>query len=123
MAREAAGFDFSAEMRAFAEKSVAQARQAFDSFVTAAQQAAANAQSQAAAMQSGTREVSDLAVRFAEKNIASSFEFAQRLVQAKDVREVMALHADYVNAQVAALTDQAKELSRHAAKLGSPAAH
>jgi len=110
-------FDVSAEMRAFAEKSVEQARAAFDSFISATQQAVNTAQSQALTAQAGAREVGELAMRFAERNISSSFEFAQRLMQAKDPKEVTALHADYVNSQIATLTEQAKELSKQAAKM------
>jgi phasin family protein len=61
-------------------------------------------------MQAGAKEVGELAMGFAERNITSSFEFAQRLLQAKDPKEIMALHADYVNSQIAALTEQGKEL-------------
>ena len=41
-------FEIPAEMRAFAEKSVEQAKQAFDSFIAAAQHAVSTAESQAA---------------------------------------------------------------------------
>jgi hypothetical protein len=61
--------------------------------------------------------VGELARGFAERNIASSFEFAQKLLQAKEPKEVMALHAEYVNTQIAVLTDQAKELSKRVAKM------
>ena len=70
-----------------------------------------------AGARAGAKEVGELAVRFAERNIASSFEFAQQLVRAKDSQEVMALHADYVKRQIAALSDQAKELTKEAAKM------
>ena len=42
---------------------------------------------------------------FAEHNIATSFELAQRLVRAKDVEEVLKLQADYIKTQMQALTD------------------
>lgn len=118
-----AAFDISNEMRNFAERSVEQARAAFDSFVSAAQQAVNTAQSQAMNAQSGAREVGELAMRFAERNISSSFQFAQRLLQAKDAQEVTKLHTEYVNGQMAALTEQAKELSQKAASMAKPAAH
>ena len=54
---------------------------------------------------------------FAERNIASSFEFAQKLLQAKEPKDVLALHTDYVNTQIASLSDQAKEVSRRAVKM------
>jgi hypothetical protein len=54
---------------------------------------------------------------FAERNIASSFEFARKLLQAKDPKDVMALHAEYVNSQIAVLTEQGKELTSRASKM------
>jgi len=56
-------------------------------------------------------------VGFAERNIASSFEFALKLLQAKDPNDVMALHTEYVNNQIAVFTEQGKELGRRAAKM------
>lgn len=113
----ATNFDIPSEMRAFAEKSVEQARVAFDSFMSAAQQAVNTAQTQALNAQSGAREVGELALRYAEENVSASFEFAQRLVAAKDASEVAAMHADYVKNQIAVLSDQAKELGKKATKL------
>lgn len=113
-------FEIPAEMRAFAEKSVEQAKQAFDSFISAAQKAVATADQQAASARSNAQELSGLAVRFAERNIATSFDFAQRLVRAKDAEEVLALQAEYVKSQMAALNEQAKELGQQAAKMATP---
>lgn len=114
-------FEIPKEMRAFAEKSVEQAKLAFDSFITAAQQAVNTAESHATTARSGAKEAGDLAMRFAERNIASSFDFAQRLLRAKDPQEVAALHAEYVKSQVATLTEQAKELSQQAARMAAQA--
>ncbi|HET9688505.1 MAG TPA: phasin family protein [Pseudolabrys sp.] len=86
-----------------AEKSVEQVKQAFNIFISAAQHAVSAAENQAASVQAG-REVGELAMGFAERNITSSFEFAQCLLQAKDPKDVMALHAD-LNSQIAALTE------------------
>lgn len=117
MANEAnTNFEIPAEMRAFAEKSVEQAKQAFNHFIAAAHHAVSTTENQATSVQTGAREVSEMAIRNTEHNIAASFEFAQSLVRAKNSEEVMALHADYVKSQMAALTDQAKELSKQAAK-------
>lgn len=115
-------FEIPAEMRALAEKSVDQARQAFEAFMSAATQAASTADKQAAGARAGVKEVGELAVRFAQRNVASSFEFAQQLVRAKDSQEVMALHADYVKRQIAALSEQTKELTKEAAKMAGAAA-
>jgi phasin len=113
MAKESMGkFEIPAEMRALAEKSVEQAKQAFDSFIAAAQHAVSTAETQAVTARSGVKEVGEMAIGFTQHNVASSFEFAEKLVRAKDAQELTALHTDYVKNQIAALTDQAKELSK-----------
>ena len=117
MTKGSMNFEIPAEMRALAEKSVEQARQAFETFMSAATHAASTADKQVQGAQAGAKEVGSLAVRFSERNLAASFLFAQQLVRAKDTQEVMALHADYVKRQIATLSDQAKELSKEAAKM------
>jgi phasin len=112
-----ANYEIPPQMREFAEKSVAQAKQAFDSFVAAAQHAVKTAETQAATTQSGVKEVGALAMSYAERNINSSFEFAQKLMRAKDTKEIMALNSEFVSGQIAVLTEQAKELSKQATKI------
>jgi len=114
---ETTRFEIPADMLALAEKSVEQAKQAFDIFISAAQHAVSTAEHQAASAQAGAKEIGELAMGFAERNITSSFEFAQKLLQAKEPRDVMTLHAEYVNSQIATLTEQGKELSQRAANL------
>ncbi len=98
------------DMREFAEKSVDQARKAFEGFVSAAQKAAGQADDTAASMQSNVKVVGGKAMSFAEENIRSAFDQAQKLVQAKDVQEVLTLQSDFVKAQMATLQEQAKQL-------------
>jgi phasin len=123
MAKESsARFEIPSDMRALAEKSVEQAKQAFDIFISAAQHAVSTAENQAASAQAGAKEVGELAMGFAERNIASTFDFAQKLLQAREPKDVLVLHADYVNSQISTLTDQAKELSKAATKMGGQGA-
>ena len=110
-------FEVPAEMRELAEKSVAQAKQAFDGFIAATQHAVGTAETQVKSMQTGAKDAGGLAMKFAERNVAASFDFAQKLLHARDAQEVTALQAEYVKSQLAALTDQAKELSQQAAKM------
>ena len=105
-------FDVPTQMRQFAEQSVEQARKAVDGFMTAAQKAVTTAETQAATAQSGAKDMSQKAMSFAEQNIANSFEFAQKLVRAKDVQEVMALQQEYLKSQMQAMQAQAKDLGR-----------
>jgi hypothetical protein len=108
---------YPANVLALAEKSAEEAKQAFDIFISAAQHAVNTAETQAAKAQAGAKQVGELAMGFAERNIAISFEFAQKLLQAKKPKDVTALHAEYVNTQTAALTDQAKEQGKRVAKM------
>src|SRR5215813_2544818 len=103
MAKEATGhFEIPREMRAFAEQSVEQARKAFDGFMTAAQ--------------NGAKDVRQKAMGFAEKNVAMSFEFAQKLVHARDIEEVTRLQTEFVQRQMQALAEQAQELAQTATR-------
>jgi phasin len=102
-------FDIPADMRVLAEKSVEQAKQAFDIFISAAQHAVSTAENQAASAQAGAKEIGELAMGFAERNVASSFEFVQKLLQVKEPNDVMALHSEYVNSQIAARSPSRRE--------------
>ena len=109
-------FEIPSEIRALAEKSVEQARQAFDGFITAAQNAVSALDDQAATARKGAKDVTEKAMSFAQQNIASSFELARQLVGAKDAQDVMKLQGDYIARQMQVLAEQAKELGRAPAK-------
>ena len=96
-------------MRDMAEKSVEQARKAFEGFIGAAQKAVGQADSTAATMQTNARAIGDKTVTFAEQNMRSAFDFAQKVVRASDMQEILALQVEYVRTQMAALQEQAKE--------------
>lgn len=118
MTKDMPNFEIPAEMRALAEKSVEQAKQAFDSFISATQHAVNTAENQANTTRTGAKEVGELAMKFAERNMTASFDFAQKLLRARDVSEIVSLQSEYVRAQVTAFTDQAKELGGQAARMG-----
>lgn len=103
-------FEVPTQMRQFAEQSLEQARKAVDGFLTTAQKTAATLETQTNAAQTGAKDVGQKAMSFAEQNIANSFEFAQKLVRAKDIQEVMALQQEYLQHQMKAMSEQAKDL-------------
>jgi phasin len=109
------------QMRAFAEQGVQNARNAFDQFMTATQRAVSAFEGQATSAHSNVRGLHHKVLDFSQRNIAASFEFAQRLLHARDGEEVVKLHAEFVKAQVEALTEQARELTAHAATAASKA--
>lgn len=109
-------FEIPTDVRSFAEQSVEQARRAFEGFVTASQKAATVLEGQASVAQTGVKDLRQRSMMFAERNVASSFEFAQKLVRASNPEEVMKLQAEFVKAQMQALTEQAQELGQSATK-------
>ena len=114
-------FEMPADMRVFAERSVEQAKQAFDGFISAAHQAVNAFEGQAETARKGARQVAEKAISFAEKNVANSFEFAQQLVRAKDVQEVLRLQADFIRGQMQVLSEQVRELGETAGKAATEA--
>ncbi len=107
-------FEIPTEMRQVAEKSLEDARKAFDGFISAAQKAAAEIEEQATLAQAGAKDVGKKAMAFAEQNVATSFEFARKLARAKNAEEIVRLQAEFVKTQMHVLSDQAKELGEAA---------
>ncbi len=115
-------FDIPADMRAMAEKSVEQARVAFNTFMTAAQEAVATFEGQAKATQAGAKDIGEKALSYAERNVANTFAFADRIVRAKDAQEFIRLQTEFIQAQMKELAEQAKDLGESAAKIAMKSA-
>jgi phasin len=108
-------FQIPPEMRALAEKSVEQAKQAVEGVISAAHRTVGAIEGQAETARQGAKDVSAKAMEFAQRNITSSFDFAQKLVRAKDLQEMLELQASYMRTQMQVLAEQAKELGQMAA--------
>jgi phasin len=98
------------ELRDFAERSVDQARKAFEGFVTVAQKAAGTVDGVATDAQTGVKHVGANVFGFAEKNVNAAFDLAQKLVHVKDPQEAFALQSEFLKNQLDAMQSQAKEL-------------
>jgi phasin len=103
-------FDIPDQMREVADKSVEQAKKAVSQYLDATTQAVAKAEGSAKSMREGAAEMSRQALAFVEENVAASFDFAQRLVQARTVEELAALHKEFIAKQMASLSEQGKSL-------------
>ena len=110
-------FGMPKEIRAFVEQSVTQAKHAFDGFIQAANKAMGQFEGQAQAARGGANEIAHKSMAYAEQNMAATFEFAEKLMQAKDATEVMRLQSDYLGRQMQALSTQVQELGQSAAKM------
>ena len=106
-----------------AEASLDQARKAFDTFISSAQQtAAAFGGASLGGPGSAAKEISAKAIAFAEKNVQTSLAYAQQLIHAKDLTEVMRLHTEYVQGQMRALAEQASEMGQTVTRAAMDAA-
>ncbi len=103
-------YEIPSELRDFAERSVDQARKAFEGFVTVAQKTAGTVDGAALEAQSGAKNVGSQILGFAEQNVNAAFDLAQKLVHAKDAQEAFALQSAFLQKQIDALQGQAKEL-------------
>jgi len=122
MAKQVPGYEVPPQVREMAEKSVEQAKKAFDGFITQAHKAVSTVEGQTSAMQAGAKDVNAKAVAYAEANVAAAFEFAQKLVKATDINEVVRLQTEYAQSQMKAYGEQAKELGAAATKAFTDAA-
>nr|WP_301288598.1 phasin [Methylorubrum extorquens] len=102
-------YEVPTEMRDFAEKSVEQARKAFDSFIGAARRTADTVQGSTDLARSNATSISSRGFEYAEQNVNAAFDLAQKLVRSRDVQEAMQHQAEFVRAQFAAIQAQAKE--------------
>jgi phasin len=98
------------EIRDFAEKSVDQARKAFEGFTGAAHKAIATVDGSPLNIPGGAKDVGMKALTYAEANVKAAFDLAQKLVHAKDPQEVLQLQAEFVKTQLGVIQEQTKEL-------------
>jgi phasin len=117
MSEDAQGrFEIPKDLRSMAETGFQQAREAFEKFVAGANAAAGNIEEHGASVRANAKDISAKAISFAEKNVHASLDYAQSLVHAKDLSEVMRLHGEYVQAQMRALAEQASEIGHAVSK-------
>ena len=115
-------FEIPKEMRSMAEASFDQARKAFENVLGSAQQTAAKIEGQGATVRAGAKDISAKAISYAEKNVAASLDYAQQLLHAKDLAEVMRLHSEYVQSQMRSLAEQASEMGQLVSRAAMDAA-
>jgi phasin len=120
-------FEIPKEMRSMAEASVEQARRTFEKLLATAQETAGSMEERGASVRAGAKDIGGKAFTFAEKNMQASLDYAQSLVHAKDLPEVMRLHGEFVKNQMRVLTEQASEMGqamgRAAMEAAKPRSH
>jgi phasin len=105
-------FEIPKDMRSMAEAGFDQARKTFEKFLSTAQTAADSIEERGVTMRAGAKDVGAKAMAYAEKNVQSSLDYAEKLLHARDLPEVLRLHSEYVQTQMRSLAEQASEMGQ-----------
>ncbi|WP_018182713.1 phasin family protein [Kaistia granuli] len=109
-------FEIPEQMRAFADKSVDQAKKAFDDFMGATAKAVEKSETSAKSMQSSARDVNRQALAFLEANVAASFDFAQQMVRARTVEEIAQIQQAFLKKQAEVAQTQTRDIAETMSK-------
>ena len=101
-------FEIPTDMRKMTEQSMEQARTAINAYLQFFQRVPGDVM--------GGSALSNKVLGYAERNVARAFEFAQKLVQVKNVQDLFMLQMEFIQAQMQAMTEQAKELGEATTK-------
>jgi phasin len=115
-------FEIPKEMRSMAEAGFDQARKGFEKFLAGAQQTAETIGQRDATVRAGAKDISAKAISYAEMNVQASLDYAQALLHARDLTEIMRLHSEYVQAQMRSLAQQASEMGQIVSRAAMDAA-
>jgi len=115
-------FEIPKEMRSMADAGLEQARRTFEKFIEGAQVAADSLSARTATVGAGAKDATATAFSYAEKNVQASLDYAESLVHAKDLSEVMRLHREYVQAQMRSLAEQASDMGQIVSRTAMDAA-
>ena len=85
-------FEIPKNMRSMAEAGVAQARQAFERFISGAQAASDSLSARTATVGEGAKDASAMAFSYAEKNVQASLDHAEALSHARVLDELFELN-------------------------------
>jgi phasin len=105
-------FEIPKDVRSMADAGFEQARQTFEKFLAGAQATAGSIEERGATVRASAKDVTAKAMTYAEKNVQASLDYAQSLLHAKDLGDVMRLHAEYVQSQMRSLAEQASEMGQ-----------
>jgi len=110
-------FEIPGEMRAAAERNVEQARLAFSDYATMVKEAFSTFDQWVMNSQASAGSFNRMAIDFAQRNGQSAFDFAQEIVQVKDINELIELQTEFVQEQIQVLTGQLKAFGEKTAEI------
>jgi phasin len=100
------------KMREMAKTTLGSAKEAVTKYMTESQRVREKVDSGVRSSYSNLKEMNDKAVAFAEANVSAGFDFAQKLLDAKDPQEIGKIYQAH-------LKDQIEKMNEHFRELGS----
>ena len=82
----------------------------------AAQGAVSALEDRFTASQASANEIGDKAMSFAERNVSSAFDFAQKILQVKDIQELVRMQTEFAQSQMNVLSEQVKDMGNTISK-------
>jgi hypothetical protein len=103
-------FEIPSEMRVVAARSVERAKLDFKGYIRATEEATSTFEARVEASQLAAGQISKMAMNFALRDALVAFEFAQKIIQARNVSEFTKIFAEFVNPQMQVLSEQWRDL-------------
>lgn len=95
--------------RQLAEQGLEQSKVVLDGFMTAARSSADSIDQQAS-------DIRERSLAMAAQTVTNSFDFAHRLLRAREPQDVLQLQSEFISRQAQTVADQAKELGQTIAR-------
>jgi hypothetical protein len=98
------------KMREMAQTTLDKAKEAVSKYMTESQKMREKADSTMRESYSNAKEMNEKAAAFAEANVRTGFELAERLLQAKDPQEMGTIYQSHLKEQMEKMNAQFREL-------------
>jgi phasin family protein len=93
-------------MRDMTEQSLKQSKTAFEGFLEMAGKTVENIDQQAS-------EIHKRSISLVAETLSNTFDFAHKIIQAKEPQELLQLQSDFISRQAQAVAEQSKQLGQH----------
>jgi hypothetical protein len=97
-------------MREMAQTTLDSAKEAVSKYMTESQKMRDRVDSGMRSSYSSMKEMNDKAVAFAEANVSAGFDLAQKILDAKDPKEISDIYQNHLKEQIEKMTAQFREL-------------
>jgi len=98
------------KMREMAQTTLDKAKEAVTKYMAESQKVREKVDTGVRSSYSNLRELNDKAVAFAEANVSAGFDLAQKLLDAKDPKEIGKIYQDHLKEQIEKMNEQFREL-------------